>query len=313
MCGICGYIGNKRITSDILVKMNNTMTHRGPDDAGIEIFEGIGGCTVGLAHRRLSILDLSFQGHQPMTSLSGRTTIVFNGEIYNFRELKLELPGYAFHSSCDTEVILAAYEIWGIEFVNKLNGMFAIAIFDREKQDFYLIRDRVGQKPVYYYMKDKEFVFASELKPIMAYPGFEKEINSCILPRYLYHQYINGPETIFKNVYKLLPGSILHLHNGKIEIQKYWDIKERYNIGIKNPVNDFYEAKDSLKRMLRDATARRMIADVPIGTFLSGGYDSSLISAIAQEQLGSEKLKTFSIGVQNKRYDEAVYAAISLA
>lgn len=308
MCGICGYIGKREIKRDILEKMNDTMTHRGPDDSGVEIFEGADGYTIGLAHRRLSIMDLSPSGHQPMTSFSGRTTIVFNGEIYNFQDLKLELTGYPFRSSCDTEVILAAYERWGIEFIKKLNGMFAIAIFDREKQDVYLIRDRIGKKPLYYWCKNDELVFASELKPIMAFPGFNKEINSDILPRYLYQQYISGPESIFKNVYKLMPGCFLCFRAGEIDIKKYWDVKEKYSEGIRDQVGNYDEAKSSLKLLLQEATARRMIADVPIGTFLSGGYDSSLISAIAQEYLGSEKLKTFSIGVKDKRYDEALYA-----
>lgn len=308
MCGICGYIGKRGIEKAILTRMNHTMLHRGPDDAGVEIFEGAGGYTVALAHRRLSILDLSPLGHQPMTSFSGRTTVVFNGEIYNFQELKSELAGYPFRSSCDTEVILAAYETWGIAFLEKLNGMFAIAIFDREKQELYLIRDRIGKKPLYYWHKGEELLFASELKPIMAFPDFDKKINRGILPRYLYQQYINGPESIFEDVYKLMPGSFLKFRNGIVEIKKYWDIKESYHKGAKNQIMDYGEARSTLKRMLQEATGCRMMADVPIGCFLSGGYDSSLISAMAQEHLGSERLKTFSIGVKDKRFDEAIYA-----
>ena len=308
MCGICGYIGKRGISESMLKEMNNTMVHRGPDDSGVEIYEGGDGYIIGLAHRRLSIMDLSPLGHQPMTSCNGRTTIVFNGEIYNFQELKSELAGYPFRSFCDTEVILAAYEFWGIEFVNKLNGMFAIAVFDREKQDVYLIRDRIGKKPLYYLHKNEELIFASEMKPIMAFPGFDKEINRSVLPRYLYQRYINGSESIFKNVFKLTPGCFLRFHDGKIDIKKYWDVKEKYYEGIKNQVENYHDAKSTLKQLLQKSVARRMIADVPIGTFLSGGYDSSLISVMAQEHLGSQKLKTFSIGVKDKRYDEAVYA-----
>ncbi len=167
MCGICGYISKKRISEDDLRIMNDTMYHRGPNDSGIAIYEGTDGYSIGLAQRRLSILDLSPLGHQPMHSANGRISIVFNGEIYNFLELKEELNGYPYKSTCDTEVIIAAYMRWGIQMVDHIHGMFAIAIYDRETQDVYLIRDRIGKKPLFYWLDNGNMVFDSELKPIM--------------------------------------------------------------------------------------------------------------------------------------------------
>ncbi len=307
MCGICGYISKKRISEDELRIMNDTMYHRGPNDSGIAIYEGTDGYSIGLAQRRLAILDLSPLGHQPMHSSNGRISIVFNGEIYNFLELKEELNGYPYRSSCDTEVILAAYMRWGIQMVDHIHGMFAIALYDRETQDVFLIRDRIGKKPLFYWMDGDNIVFGSELKPIMKCPGFKGEIRRQILPRYLYHQYINAPETIFQDVYKLEPGTILKYRNGNIKKWKYWDIKEVYARESSNPVTNYDEAKEGLKQRLRHSVAGRMIADVPLGTFLSGGYDSSLVTAIAQE-LSDKPIKTFCIGFDVPQYNEAAYA-----
>ncbi len=307
MCGICGYISKKRITEDELRIMNDTMVHRGPDDSGIAIYEGRDGYTIGLAHRRLSILDLSPLGHQPMYSANGRVSIVFNGEIYNFLELKEQLKDYPYKSTCDTEVILAAFLKWGIHMVDHIHGMFAIALYDRDTEDVYLIRDRIGKKPLYYWIDGENLVFASELKPIMKYPGFKGEIRRQLIPRFLYNQYIAAPETIFKDVYKLEAGSILKFKDGNIKKWKYWDVKEVYARLSKDPVNDYEEAKEGLKQRLRNSVAGRMIADVPLGTFLSGGYDSSLVTAIAQE-LSDKPVKSFSIGFDVPRYNEAQYA-----
>ena len=168
MCGICGYIGNFDISLEVLKKMNDTMIKRGPNDSGEEIYPAKNGYTVGLAQRRLSILDLSELGHQPMHSPDKRVSVVFNGEIYNFQEIREELKDYSFRSNCDTEVIIAAYLKWGISCVEKFNGMFAIALFDREDESFYLVRDRIGKKPLYYWLSGDGIVFASELKPIFA-------------------------------------------------------------------------------------------------------------------------------------------------
>ncbi|MCH5275872.1 MAG: asparagine synthase (glutamine-hydrolyzing), partial [Lachnospiraceae bacterium] len=307
MCGICGFVTRKTITEEQLKKMNDTMYHRGPDDSGEEIYSAGGGYSVGLAQRRLSILDLSALGHQPMHSANKRVSVVFNGEIYNFRELKEELVDYPFCSACDTEVIIAAYLKWGIDCVSRFNGMFAIAIFDRETQDIYLVRDRIGKKPLYYWLAEENIVFASEMKPFFECPGFEKKIRTEVLSRYLYHQYINAPDTIFEDVYKLEPGSVLQFHEGRIKTWKYWDVKKVYAEKKKEPVKDYTQAKEELKELLKRAVKLRMISDVPLGTFLSGGYDSSLITAIAQS-LSEEPVKTYSIGFHEGKYNEAGYA-----
>ena len=307
MCGICGYISKKRITEDELRIMNDTMYHRGPNDSGVAIYEGRDGYSIGFAQRRLAILDLSPLGHQPMHSANGRVSIVFNGEIYNFLELKEELKDYPYKSTCDTEVIIAAYLKWGIHMVDHIHGMFAIALYDRDTDDVFLIRDRIGKKPLFYWLDEDNIVFASELKPIMKCPGFKGEIRRQILPRYLYNQYIMAPETIFKDVYKLEAGSILKFKAGNIKKWKYWDIKEVYARESKNPVTGYEEAKEGLKQRLRHSVAGRMIADVPLGTFLSGGYDSSLVTAIAQE-LSDKPVKTFCIGFDVPEYNEAKYA-----
>ena len=307
MCGICGYISKNRISEDDLRIMNDTMIHRGPDDSGVSIYEDKDGYSVGLAQRRLSILDLSPLGHQPMHSVNGRITIVFNGEIYNFLELKEELSDYPYKSQCDTEVIIAAYLKWGIDMVDHIHGMFAIAIYDRDTSDVYLIRDRIGKKPLFYWIEGENLVFGSELKPIMKCPGFKAKIRTDVISRYLYQQYIIAPDTIFKNVYKLEAGGILKFHLGEITKWKYWDVKKVYAEKSKDQVGSYEEAKEGLKQRLKKAVADRMIADVPLGTFLSGGYDSSLVTAMAQE-FSDKPVKTFCIGFDVPSYNEAEYA-----
>lgn len=307
MCGICGFVSKRRITAEQLKTMNDTMYHRGPNDSGEEIFAGEGGYHVGLAQRRLSILDLSMLGHQPMHSCNDRLVITYNGEIYNFLELRKELSDYPFQSQCDTEVILAAYLKWGISCIDRFQGMFAIALYDRETNDLYLVRDRIGKKPLYYWIDGENIVFASELKPIMEYPGFPRKIRQDVIRRYLYQQCVNEPDAIFENVYKVEPGQIIRFHGGKTERWKYWDIATVHQKKKLEKVGSYDEAKAELKEILKDAVRKRMIADVPLGTFLSGGYDSSLVTAIAQE-LSAEPVKTFSIGFHEERYNEAKYA-----
>lgn len=311
MCGICGYLSKRIITEHELSVMNDTMKERGPDDSGTQLWELPGGRTLGMAQRRLSILDLSELGHQPMSTPDGRLSLVYNGEIYNYRELREELPEYSFRSNCDTEVILAAYLKWGIRCVERFNGMFAFALYDRESGELFLARDRMGQKPLYYWKSGDQLVFASVLAPIMKCPGFQGKIRKEVLPRFLFQEYINAPETILEDVFKVEPGTVLTWHDAasRMTIYRYWDVSERYEAMQREPVSDFGEAKEQLKELLRSAVRRRMIADVPLGSFLSGGYDSSLISAIAQEQLGSTPLQTFSIGFEEKDYDESPYAA----
>ncbi|MBR6147746.1 MAG: asparagine synthase (glutamine-hydrolyzing) [Lachnospiraceae bacterium] len=306
MCGICGYVSKEYISPDDLKIMNDTMYHRGPDDSGEEVFVD-NGHNIGLAQRRLSILDLSPLGHQPMHSVDGRLSVVFNGEIYNYRKLKEELSDYHFISTCDTEVILAAYLKWGISMVDHINGMFAIAIYDRNESTLYLIRDRIGKKPLFYGLFNGGIYFASELKPLMTCPNLKLDINPSVIPRYIFQQYICGPDTIYKNVFKLSPGGVLSFRKGEVKTWKYWDIKSVYGKKSQELVSNFDEAKSGLKECLKEAVASRLIADVPVGTFLSGGYDSSLITAIAQSQ-SSSPIKTFCIGFDVPKYNEAVYA-----
>lgn len=306
MCGICGRITKYDIDPEELIRMNNTMTHRGPDDSGIKILKEHGK-QVGLAQRRLAIQDLSELGHQPMSSMDQTVWIVFNGEIYNFKELKRELPGYSFRSESDTEVIIALYQAYGIRCLEKLNGMFAIAIYDTVQDVLYLARDRMGQKPIYYYKTSEDLIFASELKPILACGIFEKKINDRILKSYLFHGYIKGPDSIFDHVYKLGAGCYLEYKNGEAQIKTYWNLLDVYYDCEKRPIMDYQTAKEMLTQELKKAVVYRMIADVPVGAFLSGGYDSSLITAIAQE-VASEPVKTYSIGFEEEKYNEAPYA-----
>lgn len=307
MCGICGFISKKRITLEQLKHMNDTMYHRGPNDSGEEIFQASADYNVGLAQRRLSILDLSMLGHQPMHSANERLVITYNGEIYNFLELREELKDYPFKSHCDTEVILAAYLKWGISCVDKFQGMFAIALYDRETNELFLVRDRIGKKPLYYWIDGENLVFASELKPIMEYPGFPKQIRTDVIKRYMFQQCVNEPDSIFENVYKVQPGGIVKFCEGKMSSWKYWDIAKVYHRKKQETVGSYEEAKEELKDILKDCVRKRMIADVPLGTFLSGGYDSSLVTALAQEA-SNEPVKTYSIGFNEERYNEAKYA-----
>ncbi len=307
MCGICGFVSRRTITQGQLKNMNDTMYHRGPNDSGEEIFAGSDGYQIGMAQRRLSILDLSMLGHQPMHSCDNRLVISYNGEIYNFLELREELKEYPFQSRCDTEVILAAYLKWGISCVDRFQGMFAISLYDREKEELYLIRDRIGKKPLYYWLDGDNLVFASELKPIMEYPEFPKKIRKDVMKRYLYQQCVNEPDSIFENVYKVEPGQVIRFQKGKLSKHKYWDIAKVYHAKRQEKVRSYEEAKEELKAILKDAVQKRMVADVPVGAFLSGGYDSSLVTAIAQE-VSSEPVKTYSIGFNEERYNEAKYA-----
>ena len=307
MCGICGFVTKRDIGQAQLKIMNDTMYHRGPDDSGEEIYEVSGGYALGLAQRRLAIQDLSELGHQPMHSPDRRLSIVFNGEIYNFLELRKELRDYPFKSQCDTEVILAAYLKWGISCIDRFEGMFAIALYDRETDELFLVRDRIGKKPLFYWIDGENLVFASELKPIMKFPQFPRKIQKSVIKRYMYQQCVNEPYSVFENVYKVEPGQILKFNKGKIDKWKYWDISKVYHAKKNEGAGTYEEAKEELKNLLCAAVRKRMIADVPLGAFLSGGYDSSLVTAIAQD-ISREPVKTYSIGFNEERYNEAKYA-----
>lgn len=307
MCGICGYVDKELIPAKCLQDMNDTMYHRGPNDHGIWELQRED-YAVAFAQRRLSILDLSELGHQPMLSGDGEMVIIYNGEIYNFLEIRKELEGeYVFHSHCDTEVILAAYQKWGLKCFEHFNGMFAIALYDKHKDRVILARDRIGKKPLYYYHKDHTLIFGSELKPIMKHPSFCKEINRSVIGQYMCNKYIASPDTIFCNTYKVKPGTYVIYEKGIITEYPYWNLLQILN-DREISVRKLSEGKRQLRDLLRDSIQKRLIADVPVGTFLSGGIDSTLVTAIAQE-VTEGKVDSFTIGFEDEERNEAPYAA----
>ncbi|CAN2048472.1 asparagine synthase (glutamine-hydrolysing) [Candidatus Magnetomoraceae bacterium gMMP-1] len=309
MCGIAGFCDfTKKSTRKILFKMTDILFHRGPDDSGCEFFE-TSEAQIGLGHRRLSILDISKLGSQPMSTEDGNYHIVYNGEVYNFIEIRkdLEKEGFRFNSNSDTEVILNAYIRWGIDAVHKFIGMFVFLIYDRIKNKIIIFRDRTGIKPLFYYFKNGQFFFASELKSFHEHPAFHKELDINSLALYLQHGYIPCPHCIFKYCYKLRPGHYLEikLKTQDIEEKKYWDIIDYYNKPKLNISN--IEAIDEVDRILKSAFEYRMVSDVPVGVFLSGGYDSSVVAALLQKDK-SEKIKTFTIGFHEQLFNEAHHA-----
>jgi len=307
MCGVVGFIDFKKKTDkEVLKKMTDVIHHRGPDDSGYHyMMKSM--ATVGFGHRRLSILDLSKHGHQPMSF--DALTIVYNGEVYNFQEIKKELEsdGMSFDSNSDTEVILKSFSKWGVKAVDKFVGMFAFAIFDQSTNKCYIFRDRSGIKPLYYYKKDDLFLFGSELKSFHEHPNFKKEINLDALALFLQYGYILQPNSIFKDTYKLKAGHYLEisLDKNRIEEKKYWDVYDFYT----KPKLDIGENEviSECENILKKAFNYRMVSDVPVGIFLSGGYDSSIVTALIQAN-SSSKINTFTIGFHEKGYDEAPYA-----
>jgi asparagine synthase (glutamine-hydrolysing) len=304
MCGIAGFVDFNRNTGiEVLRNMTDSMLHRGPDDGGHEIYDAPG-VSIGFGQRRLSILDLSPLGHQPMHF--GDLIVNFNGEIYNFKEIRKELEGrgYSFTSWSDTEVILKGYHCWGLGVLDKFIGMFAIALYDRQKEQLILIRDRAGVKPLYYFWNNEILLFGSELKALYQHPAFEKKIDVNSVALFLQFSYIPAPHTIFHRTAKLLPGHHLtiDLKTRQQELKKYWDVFDGYN----RPVLDISdeEAIEETDRLLKSAYEYRMVADVPVGIFLSGGYDSSSVAALLQTGR-TEKLKTFTIGFNENEFNEA--------
>jgi len=306
MCGITGFIDFKCTTQiHQLNDMVAAMRHRGPDDQGTEIYPN-SNYLVGFGHARLSIIELSILGHQPMPYK--HFTIVFNGEIYNFKEIRFELRklGHNFISGSDTEVILHAYEQWGSGCVDQFIGMFAFAIYDKSKEQIVIFRDRAGVKPLYYYWEDGLFLFGSEIKTFHHHPAFHKEISPESVNLYFKYGFIPSPHSIFNNCNQLKPGHYLTFDLGKrnFKIQKYWDIIDYYQ----KPMLEigYNEATNEVEKILTSACNYRMVADVPVGVFLSGGFDSTAVTAILQKDR-TEKIKTFTIGLEGGT-NEATFA-----
>ncbi len=317
MCGITGFLNlSTRFSRDELVawvaRMAEQIRHRGPDDSGVWVDEGAG---IGLGFRRLAIIDLTPTGHQPMLSADGRYVIVFNGEVYNFSALKEDLTqlGHTFRGTSDTEVMLAAVVEWGLESaVKRFNGMFAFALWDRKERCLYLVRDRLGIKPLYFGWMGSTFIFGSELKTLAVHPDFHGHVDRNALASFLRFNYVPTPYSIFKHVRKLEPGTILRVDAasgpGQFNSQVYWSAREVVENGIQEPfVGGDQEAADTLENLLRDSIRLRMIADVPLGAFLSGGVDSSTVVALMQTQ-SSLPVKTFTIGFEEDSFNEAVHA-----
>lgn len=308
MCGIAGYISGKNLTfyESLLKKMADVISHRGPDDEGF--FQTVthdGLIHVGLAHRRLEIIDLS-TGHQPLQNEDGSIQIVFNGEIYNYQDLRdqLRAAGHLFRTNSDTETIVHAYEEWGVECVKQFRGMFSFALWDSKTNRLFLARDRYGKKPLFYMENDGVLLFASEVKSLLCFPGFDRHINQEALINYFNYRYVPAPSTLFNGIHKLMPGSYAIWEHGNIFQHKYFMPEDSEGFSVKtkitDPVNVFLKHFDEAVRI-------RMISDVPFGAFLSGGIDSSAVVALMSRN-SSKPVKTFSVGFYESNYSELAYA-----
>jgi asparagine synthase (glutamine-hydrolysing) len=317
MCGITGFIDSTSKTStgeltSIVTRMSEAITHRGPDDSGTWVDARHG---VAFGFRRLAIIDTSPAGHQPMVSAGDRFVIIFNGEIYNYEDLRKELMalGHSFKGHSDTEAMLAGFTQWGIDAtIGRLNGQFAIALWDRRENTLTLIRDRLGVKPMYYGWMGKTFLFGSELKALQRHPDFQGEIDRNSLALFMRHNCIPAPYSIYKGIEKLRPGTCLTLKmddRPEIKTSVFWSAKNAVEAGVSNPFDGSdAEALDLLDNLLSDSVKKRMIADVPLGAFLSGGIDSSTIVALMQKQ-SDRPVKTFTIGFNEPEYNEAEHAS----
>ncbi len=317
MCGFAGLIDPARDKPDaelstVAARMADRLRHRGPDAGGTWADAEAG---VGIGHRRLAIIDLSSEGHQPMVSASGRYVIAYNGEVYNFPDLRAELEGqgHTFRGHSDTEVVLAAIEQWGIEAaVPRFIGMFAFALWDRETRRLVLARDRLGIKPLYYGRLGGVLLFGSELGALQAYPGFAAEVDRNALALYMLRNCVPAPYAIFRGVHKLAPATILTFDSAKPNAEPrsmtYWSLRDVVEDGVAHAPSNGADAADALHELLLDAVKKRLIADVPLGVFLSGGIDSSLVTALMQ-RVAEGPIRTFSVGVHNEAYNEAKDAA----
>ena len=303
MCGICGVFHPnraQRVSKDILVRMNEQIVHRGPDDDGFFVEEN-----VGLAMRRLSIIDIQ-TGHQPITNEDQRVWIVYNGEIYNHQALRndLEAQGHCYHTKSDTETIVHLYEQHGKDCVRHLRGMFAFAVWDGRQRHLFIARDRLGIKPLYYYFDGETLVFGSEIKAILAYPGIKPQFNQQTLAEYLAFGYISGPETMYSDIRKLLPGHTMTLNeSGELEISRYWDL----DVTVDDGQLPFEHYVGRYHDLLEECVSSHLMSDVPLGVFLSGGLDSSAVGALATK-IRKEPIETFSVGYGEDAYSELPYA-----
>ncbi|SMC26497.1 asparagine synthase (glutamine-hydrolysing) [Desulfacinum hydrothermale DSM 13146] len=312
MCGLSGIWGGGYADSNIVGRMVNCLVNRGPDDVGVWTDADAG---LALAHRRLSILDLSPAGHQPMVSPCGRYVLVYNGEIYNHADLRADLEceggSFAWRGHSDTETLLAALRHWGVQrALERLNGMFAFALWDARERTLYLARDRMGEKPLYYGRNGDTFLFGSELKALVVHPAWQGEVNRDALALFLRHNYVPAPWSIYRGIFKLPPAHFVVISEGGKRVgapQCYWNLAEVAKRGVAAADGDPQALADELDGLLRDAVRRRMVADVPLGAFLSGGYDSTTVVALMQVQ-SSRPVKTFCIGFYEEAFNEARHA-----
>ena len=313
MCGINGLVGiaDIGVAKEKINAMNERMRHRGPDDSGIFAEEKI-----ALGHRRLSIIDLSSAGHQPMRSFDGRYQIVYNGELYNFKELKFELQrvvagsgqqSYMFQTNTDTEVIIAAYARWGADCVKRFNGMFAFAIWDTINKELFIARDRLGIKPLYYFYTNGVLGFSSEIRSLLASELLPRKLDQNALIDYLRFQTVHAPDTIVKGVKMLMPGHFIEMKGENVKIKKYWSLTD--NISDASKGKSYQEVCKDVEHLLTKAVERRLLADVPFGAFLSGGIDSSAVVGL-MSKVSSEKVKTFSVTFDESEFSEAKYAQL---
>ncbi len=307
MCGICGIARTENsppISSSLLAAMCETLAHRGPDDQGVHTEK-----KVGLGSRRLSIIDLE-KGHQPLSNEDGTVWISHNGEVYNFPDLRKELlsRGHKFRTKTDTETIVHGYEEWGEDFVHKLRGMFAFSLWDGREEKLILARDRIGIKPLYYtLLEDKTLVYGSELKAILKHPRVYRSLNPEALDLYLTLEYIPAPYSIFRNISKLPAGHLLIYKEGEIHLKKYWKLEHQDKFPSKISKSRINSLMDELYALIKEAVQLRLISDVPLGAFLSGGIDSSSLVGMMHES-GTSPIKTFSIGFEDTTYDELHHA-----
>lgn len=311
MCGIAGFIQSSSLhpAEATALAMADALVHRGPDDAGLWLDSEVG---VALAHRRLSVLDLSAEGHQPMVSADGRYVIVFNGEIYNHANLRAQLAGHAWRGHSDTEVLLEAIACFGFEAaLTKATGMFALAVWDCEARQLLLARDRLGEKPLYYGLQNGVFLFGSELKALRAHPACGREVDRAALSAYLRYGYVPAPHSIYRGIAKLSPGTWITFDAQRSEIsapKRYWSALDAVQRGrtVRNERTEVDNEQEA-RTLLREIIRGQCMADVPLGTFLSGGIDSTLITALLAEQ-AEQSVRTFTIGFREEGYDEAPYA-----